>query len=345
MSSQRGPQIGPTISQIHDALVAGFDGYQLSVVDPKTGKPKFLRASNTVTASISGGVFPFLAIRTGSFSLQPWKDFMYSISWDIPARLTVQGPGEDGEASVRAMLLDIMLRTNELSGLPIDSDGKTVPFGDETLRLFDRDELEFLCDRGAPYIKSVVVQGIDDGLSHADIVFHIETTVNLDPRTLKLMKVGVIGLNPVSEDSLYGDTTAEDGRGVKLLLNTSAETAYGGRATKAPQLPPGFYSSSTLPSSSRESDPQPKEVVTSVNVTPYSASLSAGSPTQSLQAIAFFADSHSAYVTSQASWLSSDVTKATVSSAGVVTRVAAGTATITCTFNGVTSNGVAITCT
>lgn len=59
-----------------------------------------------------------------------------------------------------------------------------------------------------------------------------------------------------------------------------------------------------------------------------------GTGTSQFTATLTRADSSTANVSSQASWSSSDVTKATVSSTGLVEGVAAGTATITATYAG-----------
>jgi hypothetical protein len=337
MATVRGPVIGPSFTQIHDTLVAGFNGFKLS-------DGKFLAASNTVTASVSGGRYPFLAFTTGSFSLSPWKDFEQSLSWDVPARLYVQGPGDDGEQTLRRVLMDVVFRTQELLGLPIDKDGKIVPFNDDTVRLYEDDKIEFLVERGAPFIRTIRANPLDDGLSTADIVFHIEATLSLDPRTLRLMKVGVIGINPVPPDGLFQDTTAEDGRGIAMVFGTDAETGQGGYASRDPSLPAGFFNSNQERGKVNDLGSLPlNQITTSVNVTPYAIALSAGSPTASLSAIANAQDFSSQYVTQTAQWTSSNALVATVSTSGVVTRVGAGSCTVSCTYNGVASNAVTVT--
>jgi hypothetical protein len=114
-------------------------------------------------------------------------------------------------------------------------------------------------------------------MSYADIVFHIETTVNLDARTLKYMKVGYMGVNPVRPNGLYQDTTAPDSNGISIVF---AETGNGGLATQDPILPPGFIDSSGMqsPPLGQVFDAS-ATIVTSVNVSPYSAALSSGAPT------------------------------------------------------------------
>ena len=72
--------------------------------------------------------------------------------------------------------------------------------------------------------------------------------------------------------------------------------------------------------------------VATVSVTPATASIPAGS-TQQLAANTFDANG-GAFIGRTVTWSSSDVTKATVSTAGLVTGVAPGTATITATSEG-----------
>jgi hypothetical protein len=330
------PDFGPTLDQIHNVLAAGFDGFQLS-------NKKFLIATNKTSTTPSGGQYPYLSLRTGSGTFSPWKDFQWSLSWDIPATLTVQGPSEDGEGTVRQAINDIVLRTTQLVGLPIDDNGDPVPLGPETLRLFDSGSLTFLCERGAPFVKSFTVRAIDDGVCAADLIFHIEATISYDQREMSRMKVGVLGITPVPIDGIYQDTTAEDGRGISIAFNETAQGAYN---TKDPRRVPGFYSSAQEQPKTKQAAGVPlSQSIASVNVTPYAASLSVGTPTQQLSAIAFALDASSFYVTQTANWTTSDASVATVSAAGLITRVAAGSCSVYCTYSGVVSNITAVTCT
>ena len=332
-------KFGPTLQQIHDTLVAGFAGYALPSLPGKV-----LTATNTNNNTPSGGTFPFLAFRTGKFTLTPWKDYQYNISWDVPATLTVQGPGEDGEITARLIVNDLIERTMMLIGLPIDDKGNVVPLSDKTLKLFDDEKLTFLCERGAPFLKSGEVHAVDDGLCRAELTFHIESTLSVDRREMNLMKVGVLGLNPVPPGGLYQDATSPDGRGIRMVFGTGDETAFGGYNTQDPNLtklnpvPPLDFRDNAV-----VAGPRPNDIVTRINVTPYSGSVSVGTPTVQLSAIAFYQNSSSIYVTSSATWQSSDPTVATVSSAGLVTRVAAGSCNISAQYSGVSSNSVSIT--
>ncbi len=161
-----------------------------------------------------------------------------------------------------------------------------------------------------------------------DLTFHIEATLSLDERTLKLMRVGVLGIVPVPVGQVIQDTTLPGDKGVLNVFGTGYETGYGGRN----EPPNGVVG------------PLPSEIITAVNVSPYTASISAGTPTAQLQSIVQYQNYASIYVTSQGTWATSDAAVATVS-AGLVTRVGSGSCTISCTFGGVESNAAAITST
>lgn len=330
------PAFGPTIDQIHDLLTSGFQSLTLS-------NGKFLTASNKTRTTPSAGQYPFLSFRSGSGQLTPWKDFEWQLSWDIPATLTVQGPSEDGEGTAREAVFDIIARTTQIVGLPVDDDGAIVVLSDETIKLFDDGKLTFLCERGAPYVKSFNIRPIDDGVCAADLVFHVESTLSVDTRELVRMKVGVLGVNPVAPSSLYQDTTAEDGRGIAMVFGTDSERGFGGYTSSDPSTPPGVINSNQEQPDSNVAASQPlNQQTASVNVTPYSVALSAGAPTASVSAIAFALDSSSQYVTNSGTWSTTNAAVATVS-AGVITRVAAGSCSVFCTYGGVASNSIAVT--
>jgi len=80
------------------------------------------------------------------------------------------------------------------------------------------------------------------------------------------------------------------------------------------------------------------KTVTSISVTPPTASFAAGS-TQQFKATATYADSTTGDITSSVTWSSSDTSIATINSSGLATGVASGSATITATLN--TTTGTA----
>jgi uncharacterized protein YjdB len=73
--------------------------------------------------------------------------------------------------------------------------------------------------------------------------------------------------------------------------------------------------------------------LTSIDVTPTSAAISAGQ-TQQFNATANFSDGSTVNVTSQAAWSSGNVNIATVNAVGLATGLAQGSTTITATLNG-----------
>lgn len=83
-------------------------------------------------------------------------------------------------------------------------------------------------------------------------------------------------------------------------------------------------------------------MVSTLSVTPATATLTSGSPTQQLSATVDLADGTTAHAVpaSMIRWTSSDATKATVSASGLVTRVAVGSATITGSYGGKTDTSV-----
>jgi uncharacterized protein YjdB len=86
----------------------------------------------------------------------------------------------------------------------------------------------------------------------------------------------------------------------------------------------------------------PSATLTSVSVTPLNVGLTV-SQTSALTAMAGYSDGSSTNISSTATWSSSNTAVATVDGTGLVTAVAAGTANITASSGGFTSNASAIT--
>jgi hypothetical protein len=285
-------KVGPRFTQIFDVFTSAYKGLKLEGISrPLTTSAKWVD-------SPSAGERPFLCFATGHMVFSPWADFQQFVKWSIPAKLWVSGPGTNAEATTRSVLFDLLMRTSEIVGLPLDSDGKIVPLSDKI-----RTDIENLCERGAPYLTvGQVTSTLDGSECVTDLVFSIETTVGLDKRKLKPMLVGVLG-------------TGEMGQRI-----TEADLKGFG-----PNIP------------------TPNKNTLSVNVTPYSASLTAGSPTIQLSAISTAVDYSTQYVTGLGSWTTTNANVATVS-AGLVTFVGVGSCLIRCVFDGVASNRVLVTC-
>ena len=82
--------------------------------------------------------------------------------------------------------------------------------------------------------------------------------------------------------------------------------------------------------------PAPVVTLTSIAVTPPTATIAAGA-TQQFAATATYSDGTTGNVTTTATWTSSKPTVATISASGLTTALAAGSTTLTATYNGVNS--------
>lgn len=306
-----------TITRIWETLIDGFDGLTLS-----SGKE--LSADNNPDSIdvVSDDALPFLLFDIGAAKTAPWQRWEQTVSWDIPATLKVKGASEDVDMILVETTQDLMQRTQELIGLPIDENGKVTPFTTATASLFDQGKLMFLAERGAPFLSSFQAQPSIGGYAKASLIFHVESTIDLDPRDdLPLALQIRMGIVP-QIGSLSQDSTLPEPYGIPVTPRQSI---------------PGFGPDAPSPSDA--------DRVVEVLTIPYAVSLSVATPTSSLSAIAKYANWNTAYVGRLAQWSSSNASIATVDASGVVTRVAAGTCTVSCLLNGVASNGVAITCT
>jgi hypothetical protein len=309
---------------------------------------------STLTASeriisddaISDGMVPFLSFKTGSFTSVEWRRWANVVTWDVTATLKcVSTEQPEVKSNARQAIDDIMERCALIAGLPVDASGKVVPYGPKTSHLFDQGKLTLLLGRFGPILKSCKVTEIAGSkFSKASIVFGMEFYADLDPRVLKkasVVSIGMTTVDPAQRNVLAGwnDTAPPD----------SADIRSGGRFSDDVP-PPSFASEPGGPSNVPSSIPitlsvkgaAPKDLVRSVNVTPYAATVAIVATRQML-AIATTQDGAAFDVTSRATWLSTAPSKATVSSAGLVTGVATGSTNISATYNGIVSNASAIT--
>ena len=314
------------LAQVYDALVEGYNGTPIG----KTGR-KLTAAHHPDDISVVGDEkLPYLLFDVGTLSMSQWAAWEQYATWNIAATLKVKGePGEVDKVFLRT-LGALLLQTRKILGLPIDADGNVVPFSDETAYLFDKEQLSFLIDRSGPEITSLVTQPSDGKYLEAKITFAVQTVLDLDPRQLPIAKVAIMGVNP-SPDGIM----APDDTGIPVIADGDQHAVTLGFDSASPvDGQPGEGVAGTPPS----------QQIRGLNVAPYAASLSVGSPTVQLAAIATFMNWGSRYVTPSAAWTSSDPTVATVNSSGLVTRVAAGSCTVSCSIYGATSNAVAVTC-
>lgn len=309
-----------TLEQIYDALVQAYTN------TPIPGTKWKLTAAHKPDniVDVSDDKLPFLLFDIGNMTLSDWKPWEKYVTWNLSATLKVKGEPGDTDKIFLRVLNAFLLRTVQVLGLPVDAKGNVVPYTQATATMFDRDELTFLADRGAPLVTGVQSQPSDGKYSQATIQFGVQCVLDLDPRTLPIAKVAIMDISSYPNSGINSDSTLPDSHAVTLGYDTASPVA-GGDAQGVAGTPPS-------------------QQIRGVNVTPYSLSLSVGTPTGALTAIATFADWSSSPVTPLASWSSSNAAVATVDASGVVHRVAAGTCTVSCTYAGASSNAVAVTC-
>jgi hypothetical protein len=213
-----------------------------------------------------------------------------------------------------------------------------VPFTPATASRFDSGDLTFVAERGAPFLKSMVMASSQGSYATASLVFHVESTIDNDPRgSLPIALQARFGVIPMS-GSLAQDQTLPEPYGIPITPDSS----YRGISAYATRDPLWKTRTRPLPQLAGVAD---ADRVMAVNATPYTATVTAGSPTVQLSSIATYANWNTAHVEQLGTWTSTSPSVATVNSAGLVTRVAAGSTTISVTFGGAVSNSVAITCT
>jgi hypothetical protein len=326
------------LETVYQGLVGAFNGLELV-----SGGVLTAEGHVTTTDATTRQQLPYLAFATGSIDASEWgsEDWTDEIRWTIPATLIVQAPVSDGGSLMRAALVDLMQHARRVRGLPYDKDGKLVCEGTTAfVKRFRDGEVELFTDRKGPHIANIRVDGpFDSGQYIAQLTFRVAFLMNLDPRELVRAQVAVLGVKTFDAARSEIDVslpvqvqmprfTDSDRRAVGRFEQPSTRVIDGGVPKYAP------FDGNTGTVGQRLS-----EQVREVMVFPRTLSVAALATSQ-LSAIVIFQDDASQTLTAAASWASSDDTKATVSSAGLVTAVAAGSATITATYAGVTATCV-----
>jgi len=325
-----------SLEQIYDALVQGYTN------TPIPGTKWKLTAAHKPDNidDVSDDKLPFLLFDIGTLALTQWKVFEQYTTWNVSATLKVKGEPGDVDKIFLRVIQALMLRTYEILGLPVDDKGNVVPFNQATATLFDQDKLTFLAERGAPVITAIQTQPSDGKYLKATVQFGVQCVLNLDPRNPPIAKVAIMEVASIPGGPITGDTTLPASVGIPTFSSSDDHAVTLGYDTASPtSLGPGQGIAGTPPSQQLRS-----LVINTGTATPYALSLSAGTPTGQLAAIATFMNWQSNYVTQVATWSSSNTAVATVDANGLVTRVAAGSCTVSCSIYGATSNAVAVTC-
>jgi hypothetical protein len=324
----------PSFEAVHAALVTGFHTATLS-----DGLVLTASANLTAIEAVSQANLPYLSFKTGSFTTvgeaDPWES---KISWDIPAELKVEGAAGHAGDVARRVIRDLFAITATIRGLPVTADGVLRPYGKNTAKYVAKNELTYLANRGGPYLRTVSVnpESADDPFAIAKLVFHVDFILQTEPeRETRKVKVTTFGMNvlDLARQTLDWDVTRPYSVPQPALADTSSQTAH---VEPAPAITAGGLPLETgLPEPVRLKGPEASKIVAALIVEPAVKTLAALA-TQQLQAIAVYQDRSTGLVTPNATYASSDDTKATVSSGGLVTAVASGSATITVTYEGVT---------
>lgn len=291
---------------------------------------------------------PRLKWKPQGISAEYWQSTSYRVVADIPAELSLVVAAED-EDEILDAIDDVGTWTDKICGLPIiedareDSGFRVVPFGD---KLWDtpagRAKIKYFGDRFiGPVLNKVAIRDGHgkDGLAYADLTFHMEFVVDTSVDSDHVVRVVSLGLIPltVAKDELdyrpvvdfefilpdrerEADTIRQGGyQGPELDINIDKTQVDVGN----PPVPDGIQ---------LEPGADPATQLQFVQPIPASATVST---TKQLQGIAVFADGGTQNITAIASWMSDTPGVATVSSTGLVTAVAPGSATITATYLGI----------
>jgi len=333
-------EIKPNLTTVSMALVTAYDGALLSDGSMLTARNGAIEEN-----AIPDPLIPFLSFKPATVTSTPWQAWEDILTVRIPAffrgNVDWNGSGINGFYEQIDSLYAI---THLIKGLPIDSEGKLVPYTEESAARFDRDELQFLVSREGPTFSNVAIQA-DRGHPHAEATMIVTLAIiaNYDPRKLRRAKVVVIGrtIGDPAGTSLPSEWTSatppEDrdifGRG---RFNEPAPTLTDGEDVSdlVPGMEPGA-----------EDQVEGDDLATSlksISIAPAYCSVSV-SGTYKLEAIALFQDGHVQNISNVATWSSSNVSKATVSTHGTVTGIASGTAAITAIWLGVQSSASTVT--
>ncbi|WP_299495634.1 Ig-like domain-containing protein [uncultured Shewanella sp.] len=193
---------------------------------------------------------------------------------------------------------------------------------------------------------SATVSATQDGISSSDSSVTVSdatlTAIQITPASVTLNKGNRQQLTAIGtySDSTTGDITSA----VSWLsddMSVATVTPEGlliGEATGSTTVSATLDSISSNDSSVTVSAAE----LTTIQITPASVTLSKGN-TQELIATGTYSDSTTAVITSSVSWVSDDTSVATVSTAGLLSGVTTGSATVSATLDNISSNDSSVT--
>lgn len=307
-------------SEIFSALVGAFNGLKLS-------SGELLQSS-----TFKGEKTPRLMWKIGGWKSETWQPFKYRVTWTIPCELMVQGEAGSPYTALD-VLGDLYDHADMIYGLPVNDKGVVVAVGEP-----HNGELFSIADRFVgPYITAATPKpGEGDSTYTAvDLLFGMEFVVDATPEAKARAMYFTVGANPdnASRTGILRDPTQPFSNPITDNADTRSQGAFSQPDTTLRYN--GQIIHTNYPPMQQDvpgvTGGDPSKSLVSVEIAPAAATVTT---TLQLTAIGNMRDRGVEQLTGAATWVSSDPTKATVSSSGLVTKVASGTCTITSTFNG-----------
>lgn len=313
-------------SEIFSALVGAFHGIRLSSGD-------LLQSSTNKT-----DMLPRLLWKIGGWKSETWQPFKYRVTWTIPCELMVQGEAGSPYTALD-VLGDLYDYADMIYGLPVDKNGAVVAVSDKQRQMAERGELFSIADRFVgPYITGVTPKPgeADSTFTAVDLLFSMEFIADATPEAKARAMYFTLGANAdtPTRTGIVRDpsqpfsnpiTDNADTRSQGAYSDPDTTLRYGGQIIKVGYPP----AQSDIPA---VKGGDPSITIATVEIAPAAITVTT---TKQLTCNANYADRGTSDLTHAATWLSSAPLVATVSSAGLVTKVSVGTATITATFNGI----------
>lgn len=322
---------------VHKALVAAFHHAPLS------------REQLLTSTYGKNDALPSLVWKIGAWKEQDWSDGETRISWTIPARLTVRSVQDDPQR-VLEVVSDIEDWCDAIQGIPVDANNKIIPRFNDQLERFRKGEIRSIAERfSGPTVAGITFSESAGDVYTADFLFSLEFVVEHPQPENGVIRQFVIGIQPM--DPQYVSIGYDPNKPFELQLplatgrdvysrtpyvnpDTVLRNAAGDRLYGA--FPPLLKEYKAV----RGVDPG--TTLARLDVIPGAFTLSPGSPTKKADAIGYYLDGGTVRLDTQATWQTSAPLVATVGADGLVTRVGAGSAVITATYNGI-SNTASVT--
>jgi hypothetical protein len=315
-------------ANIFRALTAAFDGLDY-------GAKAKLRSGHERNLSA-----PCIRWSIGSWTTDSFAPFKTRVTWDVPAEVMI--PCEPGDPFVPLTALEAITSRGDLvDGLPVDrKTGKPIIAGRDDVEMLTRQEriVTYGERMAGPALRTMrtTPAEADNGFAKIDTVWRLEFVLDSTPGPLGVVRQFTVGTNigdpagawtkqPIGDDMEIVIPVAADKRSQGAFSKPDT-TLTGGGIVYQGGFPPLVR---PLPLAG---GPDEDEILREIAVTPRTATVAT---TQQLTAIGTYTNYNTALLTARASWSTSDALVATVSSAGLVTAVGSGTATITATYQGI----------